>query len=376
MSMLRPPGELLLALARRLLGDDDLQRIVEPAVADLRFDRRRHLMAGARWRAAHAWLVGGWAVALVIARLHARNRARRAIAAPWWVLVAAVAAALVPLPVLSEAAVSLARAQLMYAVVGLAVAAALATTSPKTLERSAAPLALAVIAMLAAVAGAGEEQGSARRWLSVLGLRLHVATLIAPAWAVAVAGLAASRGRLVGAAAAALGLLVATRDLPSTALYAALALAAAADRRQGASPRREAAARAALALVCAVSVSLAWVREPALAPVAHVDRIFGMLGARGWVWAATAATSLALVGLGAMRVAGSVAEGFRLRAARAIAAHMVLQPLVALATDGPVHLVAYGGSGVVGSMAMVGLIICVGADAPPSPARPAALTRR
>ncbi|NUP13971.1 MAG: FtsW/RodA/SpoVE family cell cycle protein [Polyangiaceae bacterium] len=343
-------GRVALGVARVLLSDDDVRRIVEPAVADLRFECRT-LSDRGRWGLARRRQAqGAWMLAGLVARLYVQLRARRARDVSWWLLVAAVAAVLIPLPALSAIEPQLARAQMIYGAIGLFVAALTATASAAAIERSSTKVAAISLVALASVALVGVEHDGARRWLSIAGLTVHVASLVAPMWAVAVAGLAKRRVALPAVACAGLALVVATRDVATAALYALVAFAAALHANE-----RATAAKVGAAGVVAVGV--AWSREPWLAPVPHVEGIFDVLALRGSMWPFAAAAALVALAVGAIVVTRSARDPFAARLATVACFSVVAQPLLALASSGPIPLVGYGGSTVIASFAMVGLII-------------------
>jgi hypothetical protein len=354
-------GGWTLAFARRVLERSDLRRIVEPTIADLRHEHRARVTARDGAGAFRVRLSGHLTLVWLLWLLHVRARARRLASSAPWLLVAAVAASLVATPALSGVARSLAMSHVVHVATGVVVATLLATTAPRTLRRSAL-VSLALVALpLALVAGWGDEVEGARRWLRVGPLYLHVAALVAPAWAVAAAGLAASPRRLLLSCGAVLALLVVTRDLAAVLLYAAIAVAASHGRFRWVRP--------ALAVVCAVAAWAAALRQPAVSAVPHVEGALGLVRAHAAPDAVIAMAALAVIVVGAWGIALRLPTGFRARASRAIAAHLLLAS-VGIFVGGTVPFVSYGGSGVVAGMAMLGLLASLRSDRAVARARP------
>ena len=55
---MRPPGTRLRALAARLFAASTMERLVDPAIADLQAEYEEALRSGPKWRSRWIWFVG------------------------------------------------------------------------------------------------------------------------------------------------------------------------------------------------------------------------------------------------------------------------------------------------------------------------------
>ncbi|HEU4536666.1 MAG TPA: hypothetical protein VFS00_21220 [Polyangiaceae bacterium] len=344
-----------------MLDPSDVERAVEPALADLHFEwaaRRAEGRGGA----------GAWLAAAALARvalcvlpaLVARRRARRLLEARWAPLAPALVAVALGTWAFRDAAPSPARVtlQLTFVGVGLALAIAAGTTSSAGWQRSGPAWGLGALGALAVALG-GEASGGARRWADVGPLHVQTSLLVWPLFVVALAALGA-RGRYrsaLGLLAAALGLLAAQRD-PATALP--WAIAAYATLRAGGAP---AGARRWAGAVGAAGVGLSLVGDVALPSLPYVEGVWGLLasrGAPGVVAALACAAAVVAAPFATLRrCSGSFARGAA-AGLGALSAALFLRPLVAAE---PVPLLGYGGSGAIGVLFGLGLIAGLAGEA-------------
>lgn len=163
-------GAGILAWARRHLAPDDVERVVEPAVADW-----RHEVATApAGDVTKARARGRWAVLRAIVGVVVAERAARARAVPWWLLAfPALAVGLGTLALGTGQAAS----QAVFMGLG-ALAFALVATTP---ARAITPRwAWTGVALLGAGVAFGLSAEGATRWLAVGSLKVQVTMLALP----------------------------------------------------------------------------------------------------------------------------------------------------------------------------------------------------
>ncbi len=362
------PGRWLARAAAWVVDASDVERAVEPALADLHFEWSALRAEGRGGRA--AWLAAA-ALArvafVVLPALIVRRRGRRLLGASWAPLVPALLAAALGTWAFRDAAPSPAYVTLQLAFVGAGLVLALAagTTSVAGWLRYGTGWGLVVLGSLA-LALAGEGEGGAHRWAAVGPLRVQTSLLIWPLFVAALAALGA-RGRYraaLGLLGGAQILLAAQRD-PATALPWALA-AYATLRGAGApaGPRR-----AAIGLG-AIGAALSFAGGVSLSPLPHVEGVWGLLARQspaGLLGAfACAGAVVAAPFVAARRPAGRFARGAAWGLG-ALSAGLFLRPLVAAE---PVPLLGYGGSGAVGMLLGLGLVAGLAGEA--GAGRPAA----
>lgn len=361
------PGRWLTRLAPWLLDASDVERAIEPALADLHFEWAARRAEG-RARSA------GWLAAVALARvvlfvlpaLVARRRARRLLEARWAPLAPALVAVALGTWAFRDAAPSpgYVTLQLTFVGVGLALAIAAGTTSAAGWRRFGPAWGLGVVASLA-LALTGEASGGARRWVELGPLHVQTSLLSWPFFVVALAALA-GRGReraALALIAAALVLLAMQRD-PATALP--WAIAAYATLRGVGAPIG--ARRWAIGLG-ALGVGLSFAGGVELPPLPHVEGVWGLLarhGAPSVLGAlACAAAVVAAPFVALHRCPSGFARGVALGLGT-LSAALFLRPLVAAE---PVPLLGFGGSGAIGILLGLGLLAGLGGEA--RAARPA-----
>jgi cell division protein FtsW (lipid II flippase) len=128
------------------------------------------------------------------------------------------------------------------------------------------------------------------RWVSVAGLRLHASSIVAPLIVLGVAAAAAHGigGALAISTASAIILAVQPDAAQTTSLAAACAIVLIH------TPAKQMHKVLAVALLLAVSAA-SFIRHDPLPPVAHVEKIVGVVASRGAGWAAMATVALLLL---------------------------------------------------------------------------------
>lgn len=337
--MSRLPGDLILGVAGRLLPPEQVDRVVVPAVADLRHEADR-APAGATRRAvvrrgqAAAMRALGWALL-------------RAVGRPAGITIWVAALLACGAVLLGAAALGAwAPAQVIYLALGAVAFAVLARRPGAGDSPWPARAAWAGVALLAITVLAGVAQAGARRWLPVLGLTVRTPWLVTLLVAWGVATLAAQRRTrsallLLGAG---LALLAAAPDP-----VAALALAAAAAAAPLAAPRGR-----ALAIALGLgATALALVRAPVLAPVPHAEGALHLVASLHPALAALGGT--ALVALCVLALRGATDPTSRSLAV-GLAAFLGAGLAASLGGLEAVPLIGYGGSCVVAVLTGLGLV--------------------
>ncbi|HEU4408014.1 MAG TPA: hypothetical protein VFS43_22320 [Polyangiaceae bacterium] len=360
MSERRPPGRWLARLAPWLVDARDVERAVEPALADLHFEWAALEAEGRGREAQRLARAALFRIALVVLpALVVRRRAERLLEARWAPLVPALAAAALGTWAFRDAAPSPAYVtlQLAYVGAGLVLALVAGTTSAGGWRRFGPAWGLSALGALA-LALSGEGAGGARRWALLGPLRVQTSLLFWPLFVVGLAALGerGRYGRALGLLAAALLLLAAQRD-PATALP--WALAAWATLRAAGAPGRVGLGAIG---VGAIGVGLSFASAVALAPLPHVEGVWGLLARQNPPGALAAlACSAAIVAApfaAARRSPDRFARGVACGLG-ALSAGLFLRPLVAAE---PVPLLGYGGSGAIGVLLGLGLVAGLGGE--------------
>lgn len=351
------PGQRVLALARRLLSSRDVERVFLPAVADLQHEwlhAREPSLRTPIVLAAHVTLVG------LLVRLVLSAAFERALSTSLRAIFFAGLTAGIACVGLAPSAPEAMKRELFFVVLGCASALAATTTRSRWISAAAVPGAVGALLMLLVVACFGIEEGGTRRWLSVGGLSLHVA-----AWCVApvVVGIAAAlfgnaRRGVADVMVVAVGALaVATQDpVPALQILVGSCVAAAMTKQLR------------LALLAALAMPLFVFAAPstmsAMEDVPHVTGAFATLAAHHPGWAGFTALALMatlVVPVDSVRALHlSRGPSWERTAAAALASALFVQPALAMRFGDGVHLVAFGGSGVVATflaLAVIGVLV-------------------
>jgi len=245
---------------------------------------------------------------------------------------------------------------LVFLFAGAVVGACVAVLPPRGLKTIATVLAVLAALGLGAVPWFGNLHDGARRWLSVGPLQVYVSILAFPVFVGTVVH--ASRAWRPWVApllvAAVCGLLLAQPDPAGTIVYALGAVAI---------PRIR-WARWAVAVVAALAITAAWVVRSEGTPLPHVEHAPQQLAAHFPLWFGVAMACILVV------AAWSVHCWIRLARSNA-PGHQEVEPAVAGSTcgllslmivplavgDGGLPWVSFGGSAVVASFALTGLVL-------------------
>lgn len=342
------PGASLLALSRTLLGDATTSAVIEPAVADMRFDLAEALERGDSGAARRARLGGTWHVLRALGAQLAVDTGHRLASASWWPLVPALLAVLTGAHgiLLAPDGAVFAGRHAVFATAGVVTAVVLVAV-PRGLVRALSWAGgLMTLALLVAACGGGGLAG-AHRWVAVGPLRVEAAALCAPLFVGVVARLQRRPAWSVAFTGVCLGLLVTQRHVGAVAVYALAALAVA----------HRAPQRWAVLTVSVAAVAVAIVREPRLPAVTHVEGVPGLLAEHGAAWLAVGVGALVAVGLSAWRLASRLAPGRERALGVALTVFLLSDPVVSVATGRGVGLLAFGGSSTLAVFVALGMLI-------------------
>jgi hypothetical protein len=346
-----------------LVEASDVERAVAPALADVAFEWRAARAAGRRGAATWGAVAALARVAFVLVpALVAARRARRLLEGRWAPLAPALGAAALGTWAFGDVAPSPAfvTRQLTFVAVGLGGAVAAGTTSCEGWRRFGPAWGVASAGALVAALGGEWAPGGAHRWVGVGPLRVQTSLLVWPLFVVGVAALCARRRYgaallLVGASVGALG---AQRDAATAVAWSAAACAAI---WAAGAPRRW---RFGAFAVGAAGAALGVARGATVGPVVHAEGVWGLLAGRGLAGAATALACVAAIVAApfaaAGRAPGGLPRGVGVGAGTMLAA-LFLRPLVT--ADEPVPLLGYGGSGAIGVLLGLGLVVGLGGAA-------------
>jgi hypothetical protein len=175
------------------------------------------------------------------------------------------------------------------------------------------------------------------RWVSIGGLRLHAAAIVAPLIIGCVAAAAFTSAAAIAITAT---IIIALQPdaAQATSLAAACAVVLAYSRTTQTRERI-----VAIALLC-VAAAVAFLRRDPLPPVAHVEEIFGIVAAKGLAWAALATIALALLPLPFL----AAWREHRAPLALALGVYIALTLLAPAWGTFPVPVMGYGASPIVG----------------------------
>jgi len=219
---------------------------------------------------------------------------------------------------------------------------------------------VAAVLALAALAATLLDPGvqGVHRWVKLGPVRLHAAAVLLPLLLAALATLARTRGWWAAAAvAAAVALaLVLQPDAAQATAFAAGCVVLLLPGAGGRPPRL------AGLLTLPLLAALAWLRRDPVAPVPHVEGIFGLAAGLGPAWGVAAAVSLVLLPVPFL-LAG---RGVGSRVGLALGTYVAVTLLAPLAGSFPVPVMGYGVAPVLGYL--LGVAGLLRAAAPPEEA--------
>lgn len=329
-------GDPLLRWARAALDADVVRDVIEPAIADVRYEAASGTPQ-ARELAVHR---GRSILARTLGRALVLSTQRRLRRAPVAILLAPVALMLIGWATLVPIEAHKASHHALFGMLGIGGALA-CTLAPVRLRRAAPWLAVPTVVGLVLVLLFGETFDGARRWWVVGPLTLHVAALLTPVFA-AIA-LWWRRGFWPRAFQAACAVLLALQpNVAMVVLWGSIATAASGSRE-----RWFVLGGSLLAVAGAA-------RHDALPPASAVD-VPLLVGTANPVWFSITVLALAAPIAFALAAARHRAGEARSRLVT-LAVALAVWPMLAYFNEGLV-LLTYGGSMMVAYLVVVGMVL-------------------